>query len=760
MDIARKIKFKGVFFLLLASVLGILGLGSPVYFATVSERSLASVGEGTKTVDEEMIRQLRQNNVGPAEMLLPLSSLSKKKEFAKAIESKKKAHPELSISGGGSIFDMLTFNEYFGGIDQYNLNQGRYQAFFVYNRATSRGDLWDRLRDKSSNDNVQALLRSIPIDGRPGFFWTKLINEPLVFAFPGVKVAALKDFPYFSGRKVLLSVGLRGPEVFDGNVSEAQVRDLCLAEAKVALAEYAGQAEWFEVSKNGTETDIRRMNEYLSLPKSLDFEDLADRSVMMKLGRTSDGGYAVIIGGIINSEGKMESHGRWLPYPILVPMMVGTAMSIEKDYYSGDTAFEIGRLSQKALQGDHSSKERIRSFYWSAHQLARKMNLIQMAELTRSCPNLQGVFDLAALIRMLNRPLSVSIGEIKEAHKSAGLLPMSEREAHRKNLLEMMEQKKVVQAKFERDLQIVYASTLLSGNPSGILKFVSNYPVFQKDGDDDAVEKALENLKLAMSYGKGALDHLLDRNNPVHEKGIAVELAEPLFPYLGGGLLASLSHKHRDLSLTLKILLLLASFFCFLLFISKTLPRPGYQRSQSHYALSWTRRFSASALFALIGILVLEPSLLQTPRGQVSVAGFDFALANLLAYANEASMADQNLTIVTAIVAGVFLLIQIVIFMICMSRVSQIKNEELKPGLKLGLLDNEENLFDLGLYIGLGGTVLSLILLLVLDVKQDALIGAYTSTLFGILFVAALKIVIIRPYRNHLLVKEAEDNAA
>ena len=136
-------------------------------------------------------------------------------------------------------------------------------------------------------------------------------------------------------------------------------------------------------------------------------------------------------------------------------------------------------------------------------------------------------------------------------------------------------------------------------------------------------------------------------------------------------------------------------------------------------------------------------------------------------------MADQNLTIVTAIVAGVFLLIQVVIFMICMSRVSQIKNEELKSSLKLGLLDNEENLFDLGLYIGLGGTVMSLILLLVLDVKQDALIGAYTSTLFGILFVAALKsipnsvdeilfvaalkIVIIRPYRNHLLVKEAEE---
>jgi len=127
-----------------------------------------------------------------------------------------------------------------------------------------------------------------------------------------------------------------------------------------------------------------------------------------------------------------------------------------------------------------------------------------------------------------------------------------------------------------------------------------------------------------------------------------------------------------------------------------------------------------------------------------------------LAYANEESMADQNLTEVTAIIAGAFLLIQVVIFMICLSRVSEVKQEEGSAKLRLSLLDNEENLFDLGLYVGLGGTVLSLILLLVLDVKQDALIGAYTSTLFGILFVAALKIFIVRPLRNDLL-KQMDD---
>ena len=63
-------------------------------------------------------------------------------------------------------------------------------------------------------------------------------------------------------------------------------------------------------------------------------------------------------------------------------------------------------------------------------------------------------------------------------------------------------------------------------------------------------------------------------------------------------------------------------------------------------------------------------------------------------------MAEQNLTVVTAIIAGAFLLVQVVIFVICLSRISQVKREEAKPKLKLALLDNEENLFDLGLYIG------------------------------------------------------------
>jgi hypothetical protein len=735
-------------------VLGILGFGSPVFFSAVSETSLEDVGEDTKTLDEEMVRQLRQNNLGPAEMLLPLTSVDKRQEYAKTISEK--TTPKLEISGGGSIFDLLAFESYFGGLDQFNKQRKRYEAFFVYNRATVQGDLQKRLSEESSNTNVRALLQAIPQEGRPGNFWNRLLSEPLVSAFPGVKVANLKGFPFFPERKVILAVGLQNSGDDDSNRTEAEIRDECMANARAALSKYQKGATWFSVTKNKTSADVKKLDGNQTMPPA-DFKDLSERLGLLKVGRTNTGAYAVIIGGIMNQEGKLESHGRWLPFPILVPMMVGTAMSMENGYYSDEASFEIGKLAQQTLLGNLEAKEKIRAFFWAAHQLARKMNLMQMAELTKSCPDLQGVFDLAAMVRMRNRPVSVSIGEIKQFRREINFLPLAERVEARKELTKLEQEGEIIRKDFESELRIIYAATLLSGDPTGVHRFIESYPVYEKDGDQEAAVAALKDLRTAMFHGQGALQHLLDQNKPIHEDGILESAVSPVFPVIGGFLLTYLSHGYRDLAIFCKIALIVTSFFFLLLFLSNILPRPSYLRANSHFFLRWSRRLSVSIVWGLLSILVLEPSLLQSPRGQVSVAGFDFALANLLAYANEESMADQNLTVVTAIIAGVFLLIQVAIFMICLSRISQVKNEELKPGLKLDLLDNEENLFDLGLYIGLGGTVLSLILLLVLDVKQDALIGAYTSTLFGILFVAALKIFVVRPYRNHLLVKQAEE---
>ena len=91
-----------------------------------------------------------------------------------------------------------------------------------------------------------------------------------------------------------------------------------------------------------------------------------------------------------------------------------------------------------------------------------------------------------------------------------------------------------------------------------------------------------------------------------------------------------------------------------------------------------------------------------------------------------------------------------------MIRLSIIKRVKAPAKLKLKLLENEENLFDLGLYIGLAGTVFSLILLTV-GIVTASLMAAYASTLFGILFTALIKIVHVRRYKRTLLIAAATE---
>ena len=227
-----------------------------------------------------------------------------------------------------------------------------------------------------------------PKEGRPGNFWPRVLGDPRISSFPGVKIANLKGFPFFPERRIVLSVGVRFPGEFDQNASEAEIRDLCISDARGFLTQFANKAEIYSVQRRAPDAFVEKL-EGNTTAFNIDFGQIGRDAGMLKVGKTDDGGYAVVVGGIVNGNGEFEKHGRWLPYPILVPMMVGTAMSIEKEYFSSDTAYEIGRLSQMMLKGDFQSKERIRAFYWAAHQLARKMNLMQMAELTQACSDLQ-----------------------------------------------------------------------------------------------------------------------------------------------------------------------------------------------------------------------------------------------------------------------------------------------------------------------------------------------------------------------------------
>jgi hypothetical protein len=99
-----------------------------------------------------------------------------------------------------------------------------------------------------------------------------------------------------------------------------------------------------------------------------------------------------------------------------------------------------------------------------------------------------------------------------------------------------------------------------------------------------------------------------------------------------------------------------------------------------------------------------------------------------------------------------FFVLQGLIYTACLVKLAEIRRQNLASRIKLKLLENEDHLFDAGLYLGFAGTIVSLILVS-LGVIQPSLMAAYSSTSFGIIFVSVFKIFHLRPTRRKLLLE-------
>ena len=115
----------------------------------------------------------------------------------------------------------------------------------------------------------------------------------------------------------------------------------------------------------------------------------------------------------------------------------------------------------------------------------------------------------------------------------------------------------------------------------------------------------------------------------------------------------------------------------------------------------------------------------------------------------------NNLSLLTLLL---FFVLQALIYTACLVKLAEIRRQKMPPRVKLKLLENEDHLFDAGLYLGFAGTIISLILVS-LGVIKPSLMAAYSSTSFGIIFVSVFKICHLRPERRKLLL-EAEAQSA
>ncbi len=246
--------------------------------------------------------------------------------------------------------------------------------------------------------------------------------------------------------------------------------------------------------------------------------------------------------------------------------------------------------------------------------------------------------------------------------------------------------------------------------------------------------------RLALREGQGALRLLLDRGVPVNRQ--PAPAPEPL---------VELALLHPGWALALRFALCAAGAYLILRAIDRGMrggfvPHAGQEKT--FHAGSGVLALVATGAF----LLVTEPYLGRsaTPR----IEGLTLAMPVLGNLADPDSLKTVTPTFAmdlhSILAIALFGALQIAMYLVCLAKIRSIDAQALPPLVKLRLMENEENLFDGGLYLGIGGTATALVLQ-VLGLVEPNLLAAYSSNLLGITCVALVKIRHVRPYKTNLI---------
>ncbi len=272
-------------------------------------------------------------------------------------------------------------------------------------------------------------------------------------------------------------------------------------------------------------------------------------------------------------------------------------------------------------------------------------------------------------------------------------------------------------------------------------------------------ETASGDIQLGIVNGQEALRHLLQRQEPVFVSPTREWLRSYGLFSAPSSQLCKLTLRMPMFALLIKYLLYLFGIFFILRFLYQLKPEPEDANGQMQVdGIGFLRQQILALVFLLFVIVLGEPFLAQDSKKVENTAKWRFPVMQSAVTDDVESIMETKITQITILALVLFFLVQVCIYALCLVKLKEIKKQDAHSGLKLRLLDNEENLFDSGLYLGLGGTVLSLVML-ALGIVKPGLMAAYSSTLFGIIFVSALKIFHVRPYRRKLIVENETERA-
>lgn len=284
------------------------------------------------------------------------------------------------------------------------------------------------------------------------------------------------------------------------------------------------------------------------------------------------------------------------------------------------------------------------------------------------------------------------------------------------------------------------AAALAAGSTEKTLAYLRSHP------------DALEDLTLALRSGRSAVQLLLDRAIPVNRQGAPAP-----------GPLVGLALLHPDWALALRFALAASGAWLLLRALDRWWFRasPDPDRSSAPGALFHLRAGLPALLSTAAFVLVTEPHLTRptaTPPDRVMLAMP--VLGQLTDPASLRSVTPSFAMDLHSLLAiGLFTALQIGMYLLCLGKIRQIDALAVSPLVKLRLMENEENLFDGGLYLGIGGTATALVLQ-VLGLVEPNLLAAYSSNLLGITCVALIKIRHVRPYKTTLILAAQDAIAA
>lgn len=294
--------------------------------------------------------------------------------------------------------------------------------------------------------------------------------------------------------------------------------------------------------------------------------------------------------------------------------------------------------------------------------------------------------------------------------------------------------------KTKSQIPALFTAVQLSGKPGVVAKYLSH---FSQTGMND--------LATSLRYGEGGLSEVLKQNQRLYTPKHGQNLVLPLS--------VDLSWRQPQWALGCKWFCFLAGGF--LLAAALHFARPAVSKLEKPLQVQvrgfHIARESLFALgFLLMALLLSEPFLSEEsqkmePHFRLHLPSVGGAATSGTTSAHSSMNQNQMIQLIVTMV--LFFVLQGLLYISCLVKLAEIRRQKVSAPLKLKLLENEEHLFDAGLYLGFAGTIVCLILV-TLGVFKLSLMAAYSSTSFGIVFVSVFKIFHLRPFRRKLILEQ------